>query len=90
MLLYCQNKHAAALQQLEPLFDHVEAIHGGAALRLCILLLEIYLSSKQHVKAASVISYLELAWGLVPESNSARTTVDELTDHDGSGGYPTM
>lgn len=67
-LLVLQQRHASALQLLEPLFDGIESINGGAALHLCLLLLEVYLASRQHTKAAGVIGYLETAFGLVPEA----------------------
>lgn len=44
---------------LEPLYSDVEAIHGGAALCLCVLLLEVYLGSGQLPKAAQVLHYLQ-------------------------------
>jgi len=66
-VLVLQQKHATALQILEPLFGRVESINGGAALHLCLLLFEVYLAAHQHTKMAAVISYLETAFGLVPE-----------------------
>jgi hypothetical protein len=59
ILLFVQQQHAKALAVLEPLYTSVEAMHGGAALCLCVLLLEIYLSSGQLPKAAQVLHYLQ-------------------------------
>lgn len=59
MLLFVQQQHAKALAVLEPLYNSVEAMHGGAALCLCVLLLEIYLGSNQLPKAAQVLHYLQ-------------------------------
>ncbi|KAF6264492.1 hypothetical protein COO60DRAFT_127921 [Scenedesmus sp. NREL 46B-D3] len=59
ILLFVQQQHAKALAVLEPLHSDVEAMHDGAALCLCVLLLEIYLASGQLPKAAQVLHYLQ-------------------------------
>jgi hypothetical protein len=59
ILLFVQQQHAKALAVLEPLYSNVEAMHGGAAVCLCVLLLEIYLGSGQLPKAAQVLHYLQ-------------------------------
>lgn len=69
-----QQQHAKALEILEPLFLGVESMHGGAALCLCVLLLEVYLGSNQHAKAGQMLHYLQSS--LAPEV-PLRTAVDE-------------
>ncbi|WIA08513.1 hypothetical protein OEZ85_007947 [Tetradesmus obliquus] len=63
ILLFVQQQHAKALAVLEPLYSDVEAIHGGAALCLCVLLLEVYLGSGQLPKAAQVAQLVEQQGG---------------------------
>eukprot|EP00878_Enallax_costatus_P016304 GHUV01017102.1.p1 GENE.GHUV01017102.1~~GHUV01017102.1.p1 ORF type:complete len:285 (+),score=99.77 GHUV01017102.1:226-1080(+) len=86
-LLHMQQQHATALQILEPLYAHIEGMHGGAAICLCVLLLEIYLGSDQHAKAAQVLHHLQNS--LEPEV-SLRTAVagDEVAP-DSASGSPT-
>jgi hypothetical protein len=73
-VMVLQGRHASALALLEPLFDRAEAVSGGAALHLCLLLLEAYLGSRQHTKAAEVVAYLELALGLGPDGGALRSS----------------
>jgi hypothetical protein len=81
ILLYVQQQHAKALTVLEPIYSDVEAVHGGAALCLCVLLLEIYLGSGQLPKAAQVLHYLQSANspGLAVRAAFSDDVGDEVT-----------
>lgn len=53
ILLVQQNKAGAAVKILEPLFEHIEPMQEQAAVRICILLMELYLANKHFAQAAS-------------------------------------
>lgn len=44
---------------LEPLFEDVDVLQDGAALCVCVLLLEIYLDSLQLPRAVQLLEYLQ-------------------------------
>lgn len=48
-----QNKASAAVKTLEPLFEHIEPMQEHVAVRVCLLLIELYLASKSFTQAAS-------------------------------------
>jgi hypothetical protein len=61
--LLAQQQAASALSVLEPVYARVEALHGGAALVLCCLLLEIHLDSGCLGSAAAILDYLDIRTG---------------------------
>ncbi len=56
ILLIQQNKTTAALEVLEPLFEHIEPMQENVAIRVCLLLMELYLTSSSYAQAASKVS----------------------------------
>lgn len=91
ILLFVQQQHAKALAVLEPLHSDVEAMHDGAALCLCVLLLEIYLASGQLPKAAQVLHYLQSSNspGVAARAAFSEDAADEATSsqaHDAGHG----
>ena len=58
LLLVQQNKQAEALTVLEPLFEHIEPMQETVAIRLCLLLVELYLASHNFTQAASELLML--------------------------------
>ena len=52
-MLVQQNKQAEALTMLEPLFEHIEPMQETVAVRLCLLLMELYMASFNFTQAAS-------------------------------------
>ena len=58
ILLVQQNKTTAALEVLEPLFEHIEPMQENVAIRVCLLLMELYLSSSNYAQAASKLFLL--------------------------------
>ena len=91
-ILVTQQRHASALAILEPLFARADELHGGAALHVCLLLLDVRLAARQHAKAAEVLAYLETAFGLGGGSGgggdaaAATTAADGSSDGGGGGG----
>eukprot|EP00252_Welwitschia_mirabilis_P024256 TRINITY_DN7135_c1_g1_i1.p1 TRINITY_DN7135_c1_g1~~TRINITY_DN7135_c1_g1_i1.p1 ORF type:complete len:873 (+),score=174.96 TRINITY_DN7135_c1_g1_i1:329-2947(+) len=71
IILYNLQQYASAMSVLEPLFQNIEPIDETAALRICLLMLDIALASHQAAKAADVIRYMEKAFGF---AYSAQTT----------------
>ena len=53
ILLVQQNKRSAAIKRLEPLFEHIEPMQEHIAIRVCLLLAELYLATSAFSKAAS-------------------------------------
>eukprot|EP01114_Cavostelium_apophysatum_P024407 TRINITY_DN9544_c0_g1_i1.p1 TRINITY_DN9544_c0_g1~~TRINITY_DN9544_c0_g1_i1.p1 ORF type:complete len:693 (+),score=200.67 TRINITY_DN9544_c0_g1_i1:213-2291(+) len=53
------KQYATALATLETLFQNIEPLDEYLAVRVCFLLLDVYLILKQKDKASSVITYLE-------------------------------
>ena len=53
MLLMQQNKSAEAVKLLEPLFEGIEPMQESVAVRVCLLLIELYLSCNSFSQAAS-------------------------------------
>lgn len=82
-----QQQHAKALEILEPLYLRAESMHGGSAVCLCVLLLEIYLGSDQHAKAAQVLHYLQSS--RAPEVPLRPVSVDDEVGGDSASGSPT-
>lgn len=64
VVLYHLQQFAAALSILEPLYQNIEPIDEPAALRICLLMLDITLASRQLRKAADVFHYMEKVFGL--------------------------
>ncbi len=58
ILLVQQNKTTTALEVLEPLFEHIEPMQENVAIRVCLLLMELYLSSSNYAQAASKLFLL--------------------------------
>ena len=52
VLLVQQNKASAAVKVLEPLFEHVEPMQEHVAVRVCVLLTELYLANSSFAQAA--------------------------------------
>lgn len=53
ILLVQQNKASAAVKVLEPLFENVEPMQEHVAVRVCVLLTELYLATNSFTPAAS-------------------------------------
>ena len=53
ILLVLQNKASEAIMVLEPLFKHIEPMQETVAVRVCLLLMELYLASNNYKQAAS-------------------------------------
>jgi hypothetical protein len=82
ILLFTHQQHAKALSVLEPVYGHVEAMHGGSAICLCAVLLEIYISSNQLGKAAQVIQYLQSSLVSRASDRAAATHHDDVSSRD--------
>eukprot|EP00854_Cymbomonas_tetramitiformis_P009724 gene9724-11524_t len=79
ILLYHMHQHARAAALVEPLYRNIEPLDEAAAMTICLLLLDIWLESRQPEKAAGVLLYLEKAFGYLLEkgeegSNSTGTS----------------
>ncbi|KAL3136627.1 hypothetical protein ABBQ38_005867 [Trebouxia sp. C0009 RCD-2024] len=75
ILLVQQNKAGAAVKILEPLFEHIEPMQEQAAVRICILLMELYLANKHFAQAAKVLHYLETAYGVMSDSPEDKESI---------------
>ncbi|KAL3145529.1 hypothetical protein ABBQ32_003354 [Trebouxia sp. C0010 RCD-2024] len=75
ILLVQQNKATAAVKILEPLFEHIEPMQEQAAVRVCILLMELYLANRNFAQAAKVLHYLETAYGVVSDSPEDKESI---------------
>ena len=53
ILLVQQNKASAAVKVLEPLFENVEPMQEHVAVRVCVLLTQLYLATNSFTQAAS-------------------------------------
>ena len=53
ILLVQQNNASEAIKVLEPLFKHIEPMQETVAVRVCLLLMELYLASNNYKQAAS-------------------------------------
>ena len=58
ILLVQQYKTTAALDVLEPLFEHIEPMQENVAIRVCLLLMDLYLTAANYAQAASKVSLL--------------------------------
>lgn len=58
ILLVQQNNSAAAIEMLEPLFEHIEPMQENVAVRVCLLLMELYLAGTLYTQAASRVAFL--------------------------------
>jgi len=91
LLLYLQRQHASALAVLAPLYEAVEGMYDGQTLRLCLLLVEVYLACGQQAQAASVLHFLEHSSGLLPAQpgvvGSARASMDDGGPSLGEGDF---
>ncbi|KAL2633465.1 hypothetical protein R1flu_004944 [Riccia fluitans] len=63
VILYHLQQYAAALAVLEPLYSNIEPIDEAAALRVCLLMLDITLQSGQPAKAAAALQIMEKTFG---------------------------
>ncbi|KAL3694248.1 hypothetical protein R1sor_007899 [Riccia sorocarpa] len=63
VILYHLQQYAAALAVLEPLYSNIEPIDEAAALRVCLLMLDITLQSGQPAKAAAALQTMEKTFG---------------------------
>ena len=66
ILLVQQNKASAAVKLLEPLFQHVEPMQEHVAVRVCVLLTELYLTTHSFNQAASKHLLPCVLWTLLP------------------------
>ncbi|DBB12251.1 TPA: hypothetical protein ACH3X3_006355 [Trebouxia sp. C0006] len=86
ILLVQQNKTTAALEVLEPLFEHIEPMQENVAIRVCLLLMELYLAGSNYAQAAKVLHYLETAYGVMPDSPEDKESLaGQNSDLDISG-----
>uniref|UniRef100_A0A7I4AY17 CCR4-NOT transcription complex subunit 10 n=1 Tax=Physcomitrium patens TaxID=3218 RepID=A0A7I4AY17_PHYPA len=70
--MYHLQRYAAAMSILGPLYRNIEPIDETAALRVCLLILDITLASGQPGKAAEVLQYMEKAFGyLLPPAETS-------------------
>ncbi|KAK9804215.1 hypothetical protein WJX72_001596 [[Myrmecia] bisecta] len=76
------KQHAAALALLEELYRDIEPISEVAALRVCLLLLEIYLAADQPEKAAGVLGYVEKTYGLTTDRSDDKVSSEQHSDAD--------
>lgn len=91
VILYHQHNYLAAVEILEPLFLIVEALEEGAALRVCFLLLDVYIECHVLHKAATVLSYLENSYDSIVECYQSRSTsVAQQTDSDRAPESPSV
>ncbi|KAH9557046.1 hypothetical protein CY35_07G065200 [Sphagnum magellanicum] len=63
VMMYHLQQYADGMSVLEPLYRNIEPIDETAALRVCLLMLDITLASRQPAKAAEVLQYMEKAFG---------------------------
>eukprot|EP00897_Mesotaenium_endlicherianum_P005590 jgi/Mesen1/5059/ME000252S04172 len=63
ILLYHLQQYATAYATLEPLYRNIEPLDEAAALRVCLVMLDISLASGQPDKAAAVLAYVEKTFG---------------------------
>ncbi|CAI9787381.1 unnamed protein product [Fraxinus pennsylvanica] len=71
------HDYAKSFSFLEALYQNIEPIDEGTALRICLLLLDVSLLSYHASRSADVISYMEKAFGVnsisqVDDGNSAQ------------------
>ncbi|KAG6549039.1 hypothetical protein Mapa_009482 [Marchantia paleacea] len=80
VILYHLQQYAAALAVLEPLYLNIEPIDEAAALRVCLLMLDITLESGQPGKAAAALQTMEKTFGysLSPAEGGAATQSQPL------------
>ncbi|KAG0558635.1 hypothetical protein KC19_10G042700 [Ceratodon purpureus] len=78
MIMYHLQRYAAAMSILEPLYRNIEPIDEAAALRVCLLMLDITLASGQPGKAAEVLQYMEKAFGYLLPPTEASSTAPTL------------
>eukprot|EP00899_Mesostigma_viride_P007619 jgi/Mesvir1/16859/Mv15744-RA.1 len=62
VVLYQMQRYGAAIAMLEPLYGNLEPIDELVALRICLLLLELYLITRNPDKAAGILAYIEKAF----------------------------
>lgn len=63
VILFHLHEYTNALSVLEPLYQNIEPIDETTAFHICLLLLDVALSSQDASKAADVIQYLEKNFG---------------------------
>ncbi|KAG0567961.1 hypothetical protein KC19_7G175300 [Ceratodon purpureus] len=78
MMMYNLQRYADAMAVLEPLYRNIEPIDETAALRVCLLMLDITLASGQPGKAAEVLQYVEKAFGYLLPPAETPTTAPSL------------
>ncbi|KAA6422840.1 MAG: hypothetical protein FRX49_07375 [Trebouxia sp. A1-2] len=88
ILLVQQNKTTAALEVLELLFDHIEPMQENVAIRVCLLLMELYLTSSSYAQAAKVLHYLETAYGVMSDSPEDKESLAGQNSDLDIGGDP--
>eukprot|EP00898_Chlorokybus_atmophyticus_P005121 jgi/Chlat1/560/Chrsp103S01128 len=71
IILYHMQQYAAAAAELEPLYRNIEPIDEAAALRVCLLLLDIFLAARLPDKAVGVLDYVEKAFGYLLTSGES-------------------
>ncbi|KAG8254016.1 CCR4-NOT transcription complex subunit 10 [Homalodisca vitripennis] len=59
VILYHLQQHHAALRIMNKVFVFIEPMEEGLAHRVCLLLIELHLSTQQPEKALSLIAYIE-------------------------------
>ncbi|XP_077215128.1 uncharacterized protein LOC143849810 isoform X2 [Tasmannia lanceolata] len=64
IILFHLHEYGNALSVLEPLYQNIAPIDETTALHICLLLLDVALASRDALKAADVIQYLEKAFGV--------------------------
>ncbi|DBA84865.1 TPA: hypothetical protein ACH3X1_005885 [Trebouxia sp. C0004] len=88
ILLVQQNRNAAALQVLEPLFEHIEPTQENVAIRVCLLLMELYFAGSSYAQAAKVLHYLETAYGVMLDSPEDKESLAGQNSDLDIGGDP--
>ncbi|CAM6122213.1 unnamed protein product [Calypogeia fissa] len=75
VIFYHMQQYATALSVLEPLYQNIEPIDETAALRVCMLMLDITLASGQPLKAAAVLQTMEKSFGYLLAPADGGTSV---------------
>ncbi|KAG6587882.1 CCR4-NOT transcription complex subunit 10, partial [Cucurbita argyrosperma subsp. sororia] len=76
------HEYAKALAVLEPLYQNIEPIYETTALRICFLLLDVGLASRDASLSADVLLYLEKAFGITNaiQSETGSTGAQQSTN----------
>lgn len=77
VILYQTRKYASALDILTRLFRTIEPIEDYLAVRICFLLVDIYLILKQTEKGFGVIAYLEKLYANLNKPTEEKSTQEK-------------